>query len=355
MNISIQKVAQSRLPATDITNPGFGAIFSDHMFMADYADGKWGDYRIIPYGPLSLEPGNSTLHYAQSVFEGLKAYRRPDGAINLFRPDRHFARFNRSCRRLCIPEIPAEFFSEALEQLLKIDYDWIPTQDGQAMYIRPFVLSNESFLGVRPANKYRFMIILSPVGAYYAEGIKPVKLFAPENYVRAVQGGVGEAKTPANYAASLLPAQEAMEKGFTQVLWLDAAEHKYVEEVGTMNIFFLIGDELITAPLEGTILGGVTRMSVIQLAKEWGIKVVERKLSIQEVFAAGADGILREVFGTGTAAVISPVGLIEHAGRRLEVPSGDTIGPLAKKYYDYLTDLHYGRREDEHNWIRVLR
>jgi branched-chain amino acid aminotransferase len=349
MNISITRTAASRLPDTDLSAPGFGLIFSDHMMQAVYEDGVWSEPEIIPYAPLSMDPGNCMLHYGQGVFEGLKAFASEQNHINIFRPEMHYARFNRSCKRLCIPEVPEHFFGEPLRDLLKLERDWIPRQDGQAMYIRPFAFGDQSFLGVKPASTYRFLTILSPVGAYYAEGIKPVKLWASSEYVRAAVGGVGEAKTPANYAASLYPARQATDKGFTQVLWLDALEHKYIEEVGTMNIFFLIGNKLITSPLEGTILGGVTRLSVLALAREWGLDVEERKLSIDEVFQASREGTLKEVFGTGTAAVISPVGLIHYDGEEIQIT--DEIGPMASRFYKYITDVQYGRSEDDHNWL----
>ncbi len=352
MNIPITKATASRLPTTDLSDPGFGLIFTDHMVQAFHENGSWGEPEIIPYGPMRLDPGTCMLHYGQAVFEGLKAFPTDNGHINIFRPDKHYERFNRSCQRLCIPEIPEHYFTDALPELLQLDRNWLPQQDGQAMYIRPFVFGDESFLGVKPAKRYRFLIILSPVGAYYAEGIKPVKLMASPRFVRAVQGGVGEAKTPANYAASLLPASEAMASGFTQVLWLDAHQHEYVEEVGTMNIFFLIGDTLITSPLAGTILGGVTRMSVIALAKEWGLNIEERPLSIKEVFEASRSGELKEVFGTGTAAVISPVGLIHHEGEEIQIT--DEIGPLAQRFYDYITGVQYGRAADDHGWVTYL-
>ncbi len=352
MSINITRATRSRLPETDLSSPGFGLIFTDHMVQAIYENDNWSDPAIVPYAPLAMDPGSCMLHYGQGVFEGLKAFASVDDHINIFRPEMHFARFNRSCERLCIPEIPENFFGEPLHELLKMDRGWIPRQDGQAMYIRPFVFGDESFLGVKPARRYRFLIILSPVGAYYAEGIKPVKLWASDEYVRAVKGGIGEAKTPGNYAASLFPARQAQLKGFTQVLWLDAHDHEYIEEVGTMNIFFLIDDKLITSPLTGTILGGITRLSVLALAREWGLEVEERRLSIKEVFQASREGTLQEVFGTGTAAIISPVGVIHYAGVDIEIT--DEIGPLASRLYNYITDVQCGRREDDHNWLTKL-
>jgi len=348
--MKITHCTESRISQVDLDNPGFGVAFSDHMFSAVYEDGAWQTPEIMPYGKLSLAPATSTLHYGQGIFEGMKAFRGEDGSISIFRPDAHHRRFNRSCRRLCIPETDYETFIEGLETLINLDQDWVPKRHGYALYIRPFIFATDEYLAVKVSNSYRFLIITSPVGAYYEEGINPVSLVTSENYVRAVEGGVGTVKTMGNYAASLLPAQEAQRRGFTQVLWLDAFERKYIEEVGTMNIFFLINDVLVTAPLNGTILGGVTRDSVIRIAKDWGVEVQERKITIDEVFEADENGTLQEVFGSGTAAVISPVGKIQHRDKDITIHN-NTIGPFAKRLYDEITGIQYGERDDRFRWM----
>jgi branched-chain amino acid aminotransferase len=301
----------------------FGKHFSDHMFLMNYDIGKgWHNARIVPYGNLNLDPAAMVLHYGQGIFEGLKAYRTANGAIQLFRPDKNFDRFNRSARRMCMPEIAPEVQFHALETLLKVDADWVPRSRGTSLYIRPTMIAIEPALGVRPAHQYLYYIITCPVGAYYAEGFNPVKIYVTDEYVRAVRGGVGEAKTMANYAASLYAAEVAKKKGFTQVLWLDAVERRYVEEVGTMNIFFYIGDELVTPPLTGSILPGVTRDSVIHMARHWGVKVSERPITIDEVIETAKSGKMKECFGTGTAAVISPVGDIFYREKNYVVNGG---------------------------------
>jgi branched-chain amino acid aminotransferase len=287
----------------------FGTVFSDHIFLLDYDDAKgWHSPRIEPYAAFSMDPASSVLHYAQAVFDGLKAFRGKDGRIRLFRPRKHAERLNRSCERLCIPELDVEMVLESFRSLIAVDHAWVPSKPGTALYLRPTVIASEAFLGVRPARTYRYFLILSPVGPYYAEGMNPVKILASDQYVRAVRGGTGEAKTAANYAASLYGAEVAKKAGYTQVLWLDGVEHKYLDEVGTMNIMVKIGDEIITPPLNGTILAGVTRDSVLGLMRDWGLKVSERPISIDEVLAASKDGSLQEMWGTGTAAVVSPVG-----------------------------------------------
>ena len=347
--MKIIKTKKSRLKEVDFENLGFGEIFSDHMLSMEYKEDKWGPAEIIPYGPIGINPAICSLHYAQIIFEGLKAFRGKNRSVYLFRPQKYHERMNQSSKRLCIPEVSHEVFMEGLKELITLDKDWVPGKRGYSLYIRPFIFATDDFLGVKVSDTYRFLIITGPVGAYYKEGINPVRLITPGEYVRASKGGLGAAKTPANYAATLLPAEEAKEKGFTQVLWLDGIERKYVEEVGTMNLFFLIGDELITPPLEGTILPGVTRDSVIHLAKDWGIKASERRLSIDEIFAASKKGSLKEVFGSGTAAVISPVGEIHHEGQKIIV-NGNKIGPLAQKLYDEITGIQYGEKPDKFGW-----
>ncbi|HAO93453.1 MAG TPA: branched chain amino acid aminotransferase [Deltaproteobacteria bacterium] len=352
-NIEVQKTAKSRLDPAALENPGFGTIFSDHMLSMDFSDGRWGEPMVVPFGNLEVSPALTTLHYGQAIFEGLKAFHAPDGSINIFRPDKYHERMLRSSARLCIPQVSYDDFLAGLSTLVKTDRDWVPKKKGYSLYIRPFIFASDNYLGVRVSETYKFLIITSPVGAYYKEGINPVRLTTPGEYVRAVKGGLGAAKTPANYAASLLPAEEAKKKGFTQVLWLDAIERRYVEEVGTMNIFFLIADELVTPSLEGSVLGGVTRDSVIRIAKEWGVKVCERRISIDELFAACGNGSLKEAFGTGTAAVISPVGEIHHQGAYIRINNGET-GPFARKLYDYITSLQYGEAEDRFGWVYTI-
>ena len=290
-------------------NLGFGQVFSDHMFIMDYTEGRgWHDPRIIPYGPLSYDPSIMVVHYGQTVFEGLKAYRTRDNRIVMFRPDENIKRLNQSCDRLCIPRVDEELTLQAMKKLVDIDRDWVPDAPGTSLYIRPFIYATDPFLGVRPSNTYHFLIITGPVGAYYKEGLNPVRIYVEQNYVRAVPGGIGAAKTAGNYAASLKAQQDAKELGYTQVLWLDGVERKYIEEVGTMNVFFVIGDEIITPQLNGSILPGITRKSCVELLKSWGLKVSERRISIQEICDANEKGLLKEAFGTGTAAVISPIG-----------------------------------------------
>ena len=353
MHIDITKAPQSRIDRVDFDDVGFGHVFSDHMFMVEYSKGKWGTPRIVPYGTIEVAPSLCVLHYGQAIFEGLKAYYTATGAVNLFRPQSYHARFNRSGARLAIPPVDWEMFIGALTELLKLDREWIPKKDGYSLYIRPFIFASENFLGVHVSDSYMFMIITGPVGAYYKEGLNPVSLTTPGGYVRAVRGGLGEAKTPGNYAGSLLPADEAQKNGYTQVLWLDGVELKYVEEVGTMNIMFVIGDEIITPPLGGSVLGGITRDSVIQLAKHWNIPIQERKISIQEIFAEAKAGRLKEVFGTGTAAVISPVGRIHHEGETITINEGK-IGTLSQRLYDEITGIQYAKRPDPLGWTYSL-
>jgi len=354
MSINITKAEQSRISEIDFDNLEFGRVFSDHMLEMVYRDGKWSEPEIKPYGPISFEPSIQALHYGQAVFEGMKAYYADDETIHLFRPEDHHKRLNNSARRLCMPEIDESVFIKGLETLLEIDSRWVPKKQGHALYIRPFMFATEEYLAARVSEEYRFYIITSPVAAYYSEGFNPVSLTTSENFVRAVPGGTGDAKAAGNYGGSFLPAKKAQKEGFTQVLWLDALEHKFIEEVGTMNIFFLVGNSLITPPLSGSVLPGITRRSVITTAKEWGINIQERKISIDEIFEAHNNGILKEVFGSGTAAVISPVGLIHHRGKTIELDR-EKIGPFAKKMYDTITGTQYGKVEDTHGWIHPIR
>ncbi|MCL2874608.1 MAG: branched-chain amino acid aminotransferase [Defluviitaleaceae bacterium] len=329
----------------------FGREFTDHMFTMDYSPEKgWHDPQIIPYGPFQMDPATMVLHYSQSVFEGMKAYKTPEGKVVLFRPEMNFKRLNISNERLCIPEIDVDFAITALKELIKVDQDWIPTAPGTSLYIRPFTMGMDKSLGVTPSSHCKFAIILSPVGPYYKEGINPVKIYVEDEYVRAVKGGIGFTKATANYAASLKGQQKAMKLGYAQVLWLDGVERKYVEEVGAMNVFFKIDGELITPSLEGSILAGVTRDSVIQIARSMGIKVTERKLSIQEIFEAADSGKLEEAFGSGTAAVITPVGLLTWEDRSITIADGKN-GDFTMKVYNELTGIQNGVVEDRFGWI----
>ncbi|MEN1967492.1 branched-chain amino acid aminotransferase [Lentibacillus sp. N15] len=329
----------------------FGKIFTDHMFIMDYSEDQgWHDARIVPYQPLTLEPSAMIFHYGQSVFEGLKAYLTSEGKVQLFRPEKNMQRLNRSNSRLCIPAIDEEFALHAIKQLIAVDKDWVPTAEGTSLYIRPFIISTEPYLGVAPSGHYKFIVILSPVGVYYKEGINPVKIAVESQYVRAVLGGTGEAKTGGNYASSLKAQEMVADQGFAQVLWLDGVEKKYIEEVGSMNVFFKISGEVVTPALNGSILEGVTRNSVIQLLKHWDIPVVERKISMDELYEANKNGTLEEAFGAGTAAVISPIGQLSWQDEDFIINQGKT-GDIAKKLYDSLTGIQYGREADPFDWI----
>ena len=332
----------------------FGTVFTDHMVVVDFEEEKgWYDPRVEPYGPLPLDPATAVLHYGQSLFEGLKAFRGKDGAIRLFRPQQHVDRLNRTARRMCIPALDPELILRSWTTLVDVDRDWVPSSVGTSLYLRPTVIASEPFLGVRPARQYLYYVILSPVGPYYPEGLAPTRIKVIDNYVRACAGGLGEAKTSANYAASLYAAEEAKHEGFTQVLWLDGVHHKYIEEVGTSNIMLRVGDEVITPPLGGTILAGVTRDSALALMRSWGVRVAERQITIDEVVAAADDGRLREVWATGTAAVISPVGELAYQGRRIVVNQG-RIGELAQKLYDTIVAIQYGEAPDPHGWTLAV-
>ena len=333
---------------------GFGRIFTDHMFTMRYTQGQgWHDRRIEAYHSFSMDPAAMVLHYGQAIFEGLKAYRNENGKIFLFRPRDNFLRMNLSAERMCMATFDPDEAMAGLKALLKLDQDWVPRTKGSTLYIRPTMIASEAGLGVRPAKEYQFFIILSPVGAYYPEGFNPVKIFVTDKYVRAVRGGVGNAKTAGNYAASIMAAVDAQKQGYTQVLWLDAIERRYVEEVGTMNIFFRINDEIITPPLSGSILPGITRDSVLRLTRDWGLAVTERPITIDEVIEAGQGGRLQEVFGTGTAAVISPVGSLHYKGQSVVVNDGRT-GELSQKLFDEIQDIQYGHKPDPHGWTMAL-
>ncbi|QHI73146.1 branched-chain amino acid aminotransferase [Aminipila terrae] len=346
-------------PVTKTNNPKqkpdpdtlrFGQVFTDHMFIMEYDPEKgWHNGRVQPYAPLQLDPAAAVFHYAQEMFEGLKAYKSKDGRVLLFRPDMNAKRTTNTNERMCIPHIDEELFVEAIKAVVDVDKDWIPDKKGTSLYIRPFIIADEPFLGVRPADHFLFMVILSPVGPYYAGGLAPTKIYVENEFVRATPGGTGFAKIGGNYAAGLKSQEKAHESGYEQVLWLDGVERKYVEEIGTSNAFFKIDDEVITAPLTGTILPGITRDSVINLLKQWGIKVAERRMTIDEVFDAGKEGKLVEMFATGTAAVISPVGELSWKGEKVVINTGE-IGELSQKLYDELYGLQIGEVEDKLGW-----
>ncbi len=344
-------VNENPKPKPDENSLGFGTQFTDHMFNMDYnPDLKWHHPRIEPYAPFSMDPATMVLHYGQGIFEGMKAYRTESDRIQLFRPRQNFTRMNYSARKMCIPEIDVDFILSMLKELLRVEKAWVPGAPGTSLYIRPTIVATDPFLGVRASHTYRFFIILSPVGAYYAEGFNPVKIMVTRDHVRAVRGGVGDTKTLGNYAASLLAGQKAHDAGYTQVLWLDGVEQKYVEEVGAMNIFFVANGELITPELSGSILPGITRDSTLQLAKSWGMPVSERKISIDEVIELHGSGALTEIFGSGTAAVISPVGELKYGDQILKIGDG-SVGPIAQKFFDAIMDIQYSRVEDTMGWI----
>ncbi|MCF8067032.1 MAG: branched-chain amino acid aminotransferase [Desulfobacterales bacterium] len=350
MELAITK-SDNLKPKPNDADLGFGSIFTDHMFNMDYSLEKgWHNPRIEPYGDIALDPATMVLHYGQSIFEGLKAFRTESGNIQSFRPQENFKRLNSSARALCIPEVDENFVLDALKELISLEKDWVPGTTGTSLYIRPTIIATDPFLGVRASHTYRYFVILSPVGAYYAEGFNPVKIWVTREHVRAVRGGIGCFKTAGNYAASLFAGEKAHALGYTQVLWLDGVEQEYIEEVGSMNIFFVIDDELITPMLSGSILSGITRNSVMQMAGSWGIKITERKISINEVMDAHASGKLQEVFGSGTAAVISPVGELKYGDKIINVGDGK-VGPLANRLFTEITDIQYGRSEGPEGWI----
>jgi len=332
----------------------FGKVLTDHMFLMDYTEAEgWHAPRVVPYAPISMDPATSVLHYGQAIFDGLKAFRAADGEVRLFRPQRHAERFNTSARIMCMPELPVDIIRASFDALVDVDRDWVPSMPGTSLYLRPTILATDVMLGVHPAHSYLYFLILSPVGSYYREGVKPVRILASDTHVRAVKGGLGEAKTAANYAASLSGQKEAERAGYTQVLWLDGVERKYIDEVGTMNIMLRIGDEVVTPPLAGTILDGVTRNSALALMRDWGLRVSERPIAIDEVMQAGRDGSLKEMWGTGTAAVVSPVGTLGYRGEDVLINGGKT-GEVTQRLYDSIVDIQYGRSNDRHGWTSIV-
>lgn len=355
MDFKVIPVPQEELkPKPDWNDLGFGRYFTDYMFAMNWEDGMgWHDARIEQYQAFRLDPAALVLHYGQEIFEGLKAYYGQDKKIRLFRPEKNFERMNTSAERMVMAQVDIDFVLKALKELIQLDKYWIPKEIGTSLYIRPTMIATEAALGVKASSKYLFYIILCPVAAYYAEGFAPIKIYVESEYVRSAPGLVGAAKTSGNYAASLFAAKKAKEKGFTQVLWLDARERKWVEEVGTMNQFFVIGDEVVTSPLTGSILPGVTRDSVLHILKDWGYNVNERMIAIDEVIDAAKSGALKEAFGTGTAAIISPVGSLTYKGQEYKINNFE-IGELSQKLYDEILAIQYGGKEDPYGWTQII-
>jgi branched-chain amino acid aminotransferase len=347
LNIAIKKVSKSNLPNIDFSNIKFGKAYSDHMFVADFEDGEWGNFSIIPYGKLNISPGTCALHYGQSVFEGLKAYKNEEGEVLIFRPYDNFKRMNLSATRICMPEIPEDIFIGGLTELLRLDRGWVPDVPGTALYIRPFMYATDEYIGLKPSNNYRFVIFTCPVGPYYS---RPLKVKVEEHFVRAFPGGTGSAKVAGNYAGSLYPARLAQEEGYDQLIWTDGIEHKFVEESGTMNLIFNIDGILVTPSLDDTILHGITRNSVLTIARDWGIKVEERKISIDEIVKAVKNKTLREAFGAGTAATIAHIKTIHYQGFDYELPP-ITNDLFSNKVFDTLERYRKGHIDDKYGWI----
>ena len=350
MEIKITKTTSPKQKPVPGQPLGFGRIFTDHMFVMNYTEGKgWHDARIVPYQNLSLAPSAMVFHYGQEMFEGLKAYKGVDGNVYLFRPDMNAKRTNNTNERLVIPQLPVEDFVEAVRAVVDVDRDWVPSDPGTSLYIRPFIIATDEFLGVAPSKTYLFIIILSPSGAYYESGLEPVGIWIEDEYVRAVKGGMGFAKTGGNYAASLIAQVKAHDDGYSQVLWLDGVERKYIEEVGSMNIMFKIAGKVVTPMLNGSILPGITRDSILTVCRDWGYEVEERRISVDELVAAAKDGTLEEVWGTGTAAVVSPVNKLRYEDDVMLIGDGG-IGELTQKLYDELTGIQWGKLEDKRGW-----
>lgn len=347
--IDIEKTRKSRLSEVDFDNLQFGKILSDHMLVADYDNGHWSEVSIVPYGDLSISPSMSALHYGQSIFEGIKAYKFADGTVSIFRPDKNWERFNKSAVRLQMPEVPEEIFLGGLKKLLDLDRDWVPAKDGASLYIRPFMFATENALGVHPSASYKFIIITGPVGAYYS---KPISLKVETHYTRAAEGGVGFSKNAGNYALSLYPTQLANQEGYDQIMWTDAKEHKYIEEAGTANLIFRIGDSIIT-PHGDTILHGVTRRTIIELAEAWGYKTEQRRVSVAELINGIESGQVTDAFAAGTAATITQISRIGHEGQDYELPPVESR-EFSNKVLRYLNDLRYGKMEDPYEWNFVV-
>ena len=353
MEIKITRAATLK-EKPDSSKLVFGKAMTDHMFIVDYDEGQgWHDARIVPYGPLSIDPAAKVLHYGEEIFEGLKAYRTGDGSIQLFRPRDNIARMNNSADRLCLPQIPEELALAGITKLVEVEQDWVPREKDTSLYIRPFMIGLDAALGVHSSKHVQYIVVVCPVGAYYPEGLNPVKIFVEEKDVRAVKGGMGMAKTGGNYAASLRAGDLAEKAGYSQVLWLDGVHRKYIEEVGSMNVMFKIAGKILTPDLNGSVLDGITRRSCIQLLKDWGYEVEERRISAEELFEAAGKGTLEEAWGTGTAAVVSPIGELAMGNKKVTV-SNNQIGAITQKLYDNLTAIQWGRQEDPHNWILKL-
>jgi branched-chain amino acid aminotransferase len=348
MNIATQLVADSRVNQVDPKDIKFGKIYSDHMLHAKYSDGAWHKAEILPYGDVSMSPSTTVLHYGQAIFEGIKAYKNVQGDISIFRPEENWKRFNISADRMGMPPVPEEIFMDGMRELIALDKNWVPDSDGCSLYIRPFMIGTDAFIGVKPAEEFSFYIITSPAGAYYAD---PIRIFVHDEYTRAFPGGIGFTKAAGNYGASMYPTMQVRKLGYDQILWTDAIEHKYVQEIGTMNVFFVLGDTVVTPDLsEGTILAGVTRASIITLLQAEGIKVEERSLSIDEISEAFDNGELNEIFGAGTAAVVAPIKEIFYAGKTMTVPDAGN-GPITTFIKSTLSDIRYGRKEDLRGWM----
>ena len=347
LNFEVEKIAKSKIDQVDFSNLPFGKIFSDHMLVAEYSDGEWKNVKLGPYQPISFEPSLAALHYGQSIFEGLKAYRNQQGEAVVFRPEANFERFNISAKRMCMPEVPEEIFMKGMAQLIDLDKNWIPNEEGFALYIRPFMFSTDEFIGVRPSASYKFIIFTCPVGAYYSQ---PVKVKFETEYSRSCEGGIGFAKAAANYGASMYPTQLAQQQGFDQVIWTDASEHEYIEESGVMNVMFVIDGVLVTPPAKDTILKGITRDSVLTVARDWGMKVDERKVSIAEVIKAIEEGRLTEAFGVGTAAVVSHIAEITYKDKKYTLPEVASRD-FSNKVYRELDDIKTGKKADTRVWV----
>jgi branched-chain amino acid aminotransferase len=350
LDITINKTSKSRIHEVDFQNISFGKVYSDHMFIADYVDGQWKDLRIEPFRHLSMSPANAALHYGQSIFEGMKAHRGPEGSALIFRPDMNARRFNRSAVRMCMPEIPEEIFTGALAELVRLDRDWIPDQEGTSLYLRPFMFASDEYIGVRPSLTYRFMIFTCPVGGYYS---KPVKVKIETKFVRAAEGGTGAAKTAGNYAASLYPAQLAAQQGYDQLIWTDAKTHTLIEEAGTMNIMLVMDNKLVTPPTSGTILEGVTRDSILEMARHWGYPVEERKLTVTEVLEAIQNGQVQEAFGAGTAATVAHISAIGHEGKDYALPPVENR-EFSNKVLREMEAIKRGQKDDPFAWIMKI-
>jgi len=347
MEIQIHPIGKSRIDEVDFNNLAFGRSFADHMLIAEYANGAWQSMTIQPYGPLSYQPAMMSIHYGQSIFEGMKGYRSSKGDVLVFRPQENLKRFNKSAVRMCMPEVPEEIFLGGLKKLLEIDQAWVPDKEGCSLYIRPFMFATDEYVGVSPSTTYKFIIFNCPVGSYYS---KPLKVRVETEYIRAAKGGVGFAKNAGNYGGSLFPTQKAMQAGYDQIIWTDAATHQYVEEAGTMNLMFMVGGSLVTAPTGDTILDGVTRKSVIQIAKDWGINVQERQLSVKELVSGILDGSVTEAFGAGTAAVIAPIQIIGFEGKDYQLPDKKE-SDFSSKVFTEINQIRLGEINDTRGWV----